>query len=83
VLLVPLDVEKVTGTRFVRMDGVPYITNAEQPIIINQLIKPGTILSQREIQHAKYQLKRVLLVQMVDVEKITGTRFVRLDGVPI
>jgi len=53
-LLTMINVEKVTGTRFVGMDGVPKTTSAEQPIIINQLIKPGTILSQREIQHAKY-----------------------------
>jgi len=50
VLLLPMiDVEKVTGTRFVGMDGVPNRTCAEQAIIINQLIKPATILSQREI----------------------------------
>jgi len=46
------DVERVTVTRFVGMDGVQDGTGAEQANFIEQLIKLDSTLSQREIKDA-------------------------------
>jgi len=74
-----IDVERVTVTRFVGMDGVQDGTGAEQANFINQLIKLDSTLSQREIEDARNN--RVLFLPIIDVERVTVTRFVGMDGV--